>query len=74
MIPTDDQAAYGFYVHQDGNHNQGQIRLIEYGAEKYQKDTDIATQTQSFAMTDPVAHEAVVLVGRIAQHKGTDNR
>ncbi len=57
-----------------GDHNQGQIRLVEYGAEKYHKDTDIATQTQSFAMTDPVAHEAVVLVGRIAQHKGADNR
>ncbi len=74
MIPADDQAAYGCNVHHDGNHNQGQIRLIEYGAEEYQKDADISSQTQSFAMTDPVAHEAVVLVGRIAQHKGADNR
>jgi hypothetical protein len=74
MIPADVQAAYGFYVHHDGNHNQGQIRLVEYGAEKYQKDTDIAIQTQSFAINDLIAHEAVVFVGRIAQHKGADNR
>ncbi len=73
MIPADDQAADGFYVHHSAKHNQGQIRLVEYGTEKYQKDTDIAAQTQSFAMTDPVAHEAVVLVGCIAQHKGADN-
>jgi hypothetical protein len=41
MIPADDDAAYGFNVHYDRNHNQRQISLIEYSTEEYQKDTDV---------------------------------
>jgi hypothetical protein len=74
MIPADDKAAYGYNVHHHGNHNQCQISLVEYGTEKYQKDSDIAAQTQSTAMTDQIAHEAVMFVGRIAQHKRADYR
>jgi len=74
MIPADDDAAYGFNVHYDGNHNQRQINLIEYGTKEYEKDTHIAAQTEYLTMNDPVAHETVIFVCRIAQHKGTDDR
>jgi len=73
MIPADDDAAYGFNVHYEGNQSQSQRNLIEYGTKEYEKDTDIAAQTGHLAMNDPVAHETVILVCRIAQHKGTDD-
>ena len=73
MLTADDDAAYGFNVHYDCNHSQRQISLIDHGADEYKKDTDIAAQTEYLAMNDPVAHETVVFVRRVAQHKRTDD-
>jgi hypothetical protein len=73
MITADNEAAEGLNVHHGSNHCQRQKCLVAYGTEEYQKDTDIATQTNPLAISDLITHEAVEFIRCIAQHEGTNN-